>query len=339
MNALRELRYSLKTGYVIGSLPSGCRYCLLGGKMVIFITGLCLDNCWYCPVSREKLGRKTIYVDEVRATSYSDVIDEAYRVGALGAGITGGDPIIPLDVTINVIRLLKEEFGDGFHIHLYTTGRLIDDSVLEVLESSGLDELRIHPYRAEYLEAIERAVKYSFDVVVEVPFIPLPSYINYIKDLLMKLDGAGVKYVNINEFEVSDSNIEAALLRGLKPKGFTLEGIELPAIELIKWALENLEDLNIHYCTVEFKDRVQYRLRMVKKASTVFGLHEAPTMNGTLISVETFSEVRDHTIRFNYRNYLVMGKPLPKGMDVKGVLREYYPGGESRALYERSVLY
>ncbi|MEM1644243.1 MAG: hypothetical protein QXS70_07620, partial [Desulfurococcaceae archaeon] len=114
MNAPRELRYSLKTGYVIGSLPPGCKYCLLGGKMVIFVTGLCLDNCWYCPISREKFGRKTIYVNEVRATSYSDVIDEAYRVGALGAGITGGDPISSLDVTVNMIMLLKEEFGEKF---------------------------------------------------------------------------------------------------------------------------------------------------------------------------------------------------------------------------------
>ncbi len=339
MNAPRGIRYSLKTGYVIGSLPPGCRHCLLGGKMVVFITGLCLDNCWYCPISREKSGRRTIYVDEVRATSYSDVINEAYRVRALGAGITGGDPIIPLDVTINLIKLLKEEFGDEFHIHLYTTGRLVDDSVLEVLESSGLDELRIHPYKAEYLEAVERAVKYSFDVVVEVPFIPLPSYVDYIKDLLMKLDEVGVKYVNINEFEVSDSNIEAVLLRGLKPKGVTLEGVESSAVELIEWASKTVKKLSIHYCTVEFKDKVQYRLRMVRKASTVFGLHEAPTVNGTLISVETLNEVQGYAIRFNDRNYLVMGKPFLKGMGVKGVLREYYPGGESRALYERSVLY
>ncbi|MEM4476534.1 MAG: radical SAM protein [Desulfurococcaceae archaeon] len=339
MNAPRELRYSLKTGYVIGSIPPGCKYCLLGGKMVIFVTGLCLDNCWYCPISREKFGRKTIYVNEVRATSYSDVIDEAYRVGALGAGITGGDPISSLDVTVNMIMLLKEEFGEKFHIHLYTTGRLIDDSVLEVLESSGLNELRIHPYKAEYLEAVEKAVKYSFDVVVEVPFIPLSNYVNYIKDLLVKLDEIGVKYVNINEFEVSDSNIEAVLLRGLKPKGFTIEGIEAPAIELIKWALGTVKNLNIHYCTVEFKDKVQYRLRMVKKASTVFGLHEAPTINGTLISVETFNEVQGYTIRFNNRNYLVMGKPFPKGEGIKGVLREYYPSRESSTLYERNVLY
>ncbi|MCS7127888.1 MAG: radical SAM protein [Sulfolobales archaeon] len=339
MNAPRKLYYSLRTGYVIGSLPPGCRYCILGGKIVIFITGLCLDNCWYCPISREKFGRKTIYVDEVRAASYSDVIDEAYRVGALGAGITGGDPIIPLDVTINMIRLLKDEFGEGFHIHLYTTGRLIDDNVLEVLESSGLDELRIHPYKAEYIRVIERAIEYSFDVVVEVPFIPLRSYVNYIKDLLMKLDGVGVNYVNINEFEVSDSNVEATLLRGLKPLGFTLEGIETPAIEFVKWVLETVKNLNVHYCTVEFKDRVQYRLRMVRKALTVFGLHEAPTINGTLISVETFNEVQDHTIRFNDRNYLIMGKPLLKSRSIKGVLREYYPGGESEALYERDVLY
>ncbi|MEM4564358.1 MAG: hypothetical protein QXS73_03270, partial [Desulfurococcaceae archaeon] len=87
------------------------------------------------------------------------------------------------------------------------------------------------------------------------------------------------------------------------------------------------------------KDKVQYRLRMVKKASTVFGLHEAPTINGTLISVETFNEVQGYTIRFNNRNYLVMGKPFPKGEGIKGVLREYYPSRESSTLYERNVLY
>jgi len=37
-------------------LPVGCKLCRKGSKLVLFVTGVCNNSCFYCPVSREKIG-------------------------------------------------------------------------------------------------------------------------------------------------------------------------------------------------------------------------------------------------------------------------------------------
>jgi pyruvate formate-lyase activating enzyme-like uncharacterized protein len=43
------------------------------------------------------------------------------------------------------IRLLKQEFGSDFHIHLYTPLNLVTAERLQQLHEAGLDEIRFHP--------------------------------------------------------------------------------------------------------------------------------------------------------------------------------------------------
>ena len=45
-------------------MARGCELCFAGFKAVIFVTGLCDDGCYYCPVSRNKLGYNLFYVNE-----------------------------------------------------------------------------------------------------------------------------------------------------------------------------------------------------------------------------------------------------------------------------------
>ncbi len=337
----RRVRYSLKTGYLIGTLPVGCRYCLLGRKVVVFITGLCRDRCWYCPISREKLGRDIVFVDENRVLNTYDIVDEVYKVSGLGASITGGDPILVIDRTCNVISLLKKEFGERFHIHLYTSGRFVDEKVLECLEASGLDEIRFHVYSYELLDSVVKALDYGFDVGVEVPFIPLENYIGYLKKLILELDRIGVDFININELEVSETNVDKIIMHGLEPTGLTVKGIHKKAIEFLKWAVENTSKINIHYCTIAFKDQVQYRFRMLNKALNLMGLHEIPTSEGTLLSIERVSgsvdsidtyTVMDKIVFNPYRAYKYVGS------GVKASIVEYYPE-KNRVLNRRTIVY
>jgi len=44
-----------------------CELCYVGLKAVIFITGVCDENCYYCPVDRDRFGRSVIYVNDERA--------------------------------------------------------------------------------------------------------------------------------------------------------------------------------------------------------------------------------------------------------------------------------
>ena len=103
-------------------MPRGCELCYPGLKAVIFVTGLCDDWCYYCPVSRERLGKDVFRVNERNVSSIREAVNEIERSGARGASITGGDPLLRPSRTLEIIRVLKEVFGRRFHIHLYTSG-------------------------------------------------------------------------------------------------------------------------------------------------------------------------------------------------------------------------
>ena len=341
MNVDRVLRYSLETSYFIGSLPVGCRLCMAGKKTVLFITGLCRDKCWYCPVSRRKLGRDVIFVNEHRVNNLYTIVDEVYKSGSRGIGVTGGDPLIVIDRTCNIISLLKREFGEDFHIHLYTSGSRANKKVYECLESAGLDEIRFHVYKPSLIQKAVEALDYSFDVGIEVPFIPLDEYILFLKRLVRIADEEGIGFININEFEVSESNVYKVELHGLKPTGLTVEGIHDKAIEFLEWARRNTRRVNIHYCIIEFKDKVQYRLRMMHRALNTLGLHEVPTRDGTVISIELLSGnvTSEDVYNIDGKRYIGPYKVyLYKGSGVEGFILEYYPVGET-ILNKRFVKY
>ena len=69
-------------------------------------------------------------------SSDNDIIDEAKQMGALGTGITGGEPLLRPDKVLSYIRLLKSEFGNQHHIHLYTSLPL-DEIIVKKLVEAG----------------------------------------------------------------------------------------------------------------------------------------------------------------------------------------------------------
>jgi len=119
-----------------GSLPKGCRLCGTGGKLVLFVTGLCGKGCFYCPLSTEKRGKDAVFANEKRVASDRDIIDEAKLIDAAGTGITGGDPLAVPARTIRYIRMLKRRFGKGHHIHLYTA--TADEKMVDRLANAAL---------------------------------------------------------------------------------------------------------------------------------------------------------------------------------------------------------
>ena len=131
----------------IKPLSPGCKMCSKGSKMVLLVTGICYFDCFYCPLSFEKGGKDRIFADEWELSNEDDtikIIQEAKNIKATGAGITGGDPLSVSDRTCNYIQLLKNTFGESFHIHLYTSG-LENTEIIPDLAVLGLDEIRFHP--------------------------------------------------------------------------------------------------------------------------------------------------------------------------------------------------
>lgn len=266
-----------------GKLPKGCRHCVQGEKLVLFITGLCPNKCFFCPISEQKSGKDVIYANEWKITYPKDIIEEAKLTKAKGAGITGGDPLVKLDRTIQYIKLLKKKFGRRFHIHLYTPLNLVTEEKLRQLYTAGLDEIRFHPMldKSDEWPRLLLARKFGWDVGVEIPVIPgkkkeTIKLINYVQD---KID-----FLNLNELEISDTNANRLRERGFRQKSclsYAVKGSQELAKELLKHLAKT--KLNVHYCTAQTKDKAQLTRRIKRRALSVAKKFDFITTDGTLV--------------------------------------------------------
>ncbi len=268
---------------VIGELAKGCKLCMKGAKMVLFITGLCTANCFYCPLSKERKNRDVIFADEVKVNDIREALREAEYIEAEGTGITGGDPLIVFTRTIKAIKILKEHFGSSHHIHLYTNAMLLTIEKALKLKEVGLDEIRIHPTREEDWRKIKIAKQAGLKVGIEIPVIP--GTFNSLKRKLKLAEKLKVDFININELEFTPSNAMNLKIRGFKLKRTSLtavEGSEEEALKVLNWALSNT-NLNIHYCPSRLKDSVQLKNRLRRRALKVAKKYEKITDEGLLV--------------------------------------------------------
>ena len=205
-----------RSGSFYNYLAEGCRLCYEGAKMVLFITGICGRNCFYCPVSYERREKDTVFANERRVEKDEDVIEETISMDANGASITGGEPLLKLERVLRYIRLLKKKFGKKFHIHLYTALAPGKD-VLVSLRDAGLDEIRFHPppdmweniQMTPYRDSIIHAHELGISPGIEIPSIKSDLY--GILSLLEEVDG----FLNLNELEFSETNATELEKRGM----------------------------------------------------------------------------------------------------------------------------
>ncbi len=284
-------------------LPEGCVYCERGSKMVLLVTGKCGKGCFYCPISEEKTGKDVVYADEwpvfdgmgdpLSKKTLDGIFTEGYLIDAEGTGITGGDPMIVPERTTAYIRKLKEAFGKGHHIHLYTAA-LFDAKWLAELEDAGLDEIRFHPspeYWGNMKESrhdalIRAALKTGMDVGAEVP--SLPDFAEQLLSLAEYLESVGAKFLNLNELEFASTNEKALHARGYAPKSdisAAVAGSGDAALRVIKqfYKKHRGASLAIHYCSAGFKDGIQLRRRLARRAKNVAKPYEMATGEGTLL--------------------------------------------------------
>ena len=265
------------TGSFSSYLSPGCRICRQGASLVLFVTGVCDRDCFYCPLSEERRGRDVAYANERRAESDLDIIEEAHAIGALGTGITGGEPLLKMEFVLKSIRALKGEFGEDHHIHLYTGARPGPSSLRELAEA-GLDEIRFHPPASEWSEprwlgkGLRDAKSAGLLAGVEIPAIgPAPGIV----EAVMKADA----FLNLNELEFSETNQEALRRLGFRSKdyGCGAVGSELAADQF------KVKGLKVHYCSSAFKDAVQLRERLKRRAERTARPFDLATEDGTLI--------------------------------------------------------
>ena len=285
------------------SLPAGCKLCRKGSKMVLLVTGECRSGCFYCPLSETKAGRSVVFADELRVSADEDVLLEARLIRAQGTGITGGDPLIALGRTLGYIRLLKAALGPEHHIHLYTA--TIDRNAFLQLEEAGLDELRLHPPVRCWADmegsGLREAVEgLRISVGLEVP--ALPGEEEALEALIRFADAIGLDFVNLNELEFSETNYQA-----LERRGYAVKDDVSAAARGSEEAAKRMLGLNVripvHFCSSAFKDSVQLRRRLLRRAKSVAREGDVVTGDGTLLKGLVEGEGIDEAARLLREEY------------------------------------
>ncbi len=223
------------------------------------------------------------FADEARVLHDDDIINEAKSIGAKGTGITGGDPLKALNLVLSYIRLLKKNFGAEHHVHLYTS--TVDREAFLQLQAAGLDELRIHPRFELWSEperiGLEKALRgLEMDVGIEIPAVP--GMEEAIENLIRYADRIGLGFVNLNELEFSETNYRALRKRGIDTvsgSSSSALGSEELAIKMMHLGLK----IPIHYCSSAFKDSVQLRNRLKRRARRIARPGDLMTSEGTLL--------------------------------------------------------
>ncbi len=277
----------------VGVLPMGCVQCREGAKLVLFVTGLCDKECFYCPVSRDKMYRDVMFANErpIHPGRWDDLLDECRLIGAKGAGITGGDPMVVPDRVCETLRVLKAEFGPSFHTHLYTSCAFdLDD--IDRLKEAGLDEIRFHPELREYKDmenswhhaAIERALSVGLTTLCEIPAVPGKE--DDIVALAAYLDSVGAHGLNMNELEFSDPNIANLKRFGYTPRddeSQRVAGSRETGLAVLEAWKERSGRMAVHFCSSPYKDAIQLMQRLRRRAERTARPFEEQSEEGTLL--------------------------------------------------------
>ena len=172
-------------------IPKGCQQCLEGSKVVLFLNGICQNpaHCsWYCPLSEERKGKESTFANEIEISTKEELLEEIDKINAKGMSITGGEPLLNnnLKKIIEFIEFIKSVKGRKFHIHLYTNGINLNDSIARKLANAKLDEIRFHPPQDKW-DNIKYIINKGIVFGAEVPVIPDKDYIKNLEDFIPHL--------------------------------------------------------------------------------------------------------------------------------------------------------
>lgn len=280
---MAKLKKTNFASYCVNDVSDGCKFCIRGEKLVLFVHGVCSTNCAYCPLSCERKNVKKIFANERECLDINDILREVKESNAKGAGITGGDPLIEFDKTLDFVKALKKNFGKNFHIHIYLSTKLVNENNLKQL-SEFVDEVRFHPILlkdnalvAFDIEKIKLGKKFFNSVGVEMPIFPDKKKEEL--DFILKVSSY-IDFVNLNELEIGESNSEFMKQYNVDKNEYTIKD----SISAGKWVLNELvksnTKLKAHLCTAETKNWHQFKNRLLKHEILPHGRR---TADGTVV--------------------------------------------------------
>ena len=305
------------TKFVSGALSTGCRLCVEGAWSCLFVNGTCNASCFFCPKTHDPLAPPSS--DGLAFRNAPDYLAYLRTLGARGVGISGGEPLLRLDTTLEFVTAIKREFAGSIHVWLYTNGLSATAANLRKLNNAGLDEIRFNIASDRYSTAAVRQAAEIFEtVVVEIPVIP--EDIHELKRLLPGLADIGVRCLNLHQMWCSTRNAAELMRRKytfLHGSRVTVLESELAALEVLEHALANCIELPVHYCSATYKHRFQTAAAFRRDARLVARDHEDITEAG-LIRQLSISGSRTEMTEQRRRIELAGGAPPNLRADVTG---------------------
>jgi len=262
-----------------GALSPGCRSCTEGTWSCLFINGICNASCFYCPSpqnSKDQPMTNTLVFE--KASDYVSYVEE---FGFRGVSISGGEPLLTFDRTLEYLKTVRASFPE-MHLWMYSNGKLATVEKLRQLSAAGLNEIRFDISAFDYgLTAVEMASGIIETVTVEIPAIPEDQ--DLLQNLLPVMAHRGVHHLNLHQIRCTPHNRDNLVARGytfIRGQGLTVLESEITALEILDYAERQKLPLPVNYCSFPYKNRYQAAAWRKHLAPHILGSYESPTGTG-----------------------------------------------------------
>lgn len=301
-----KLNWSFKnTKPWINSLSKGCELCGEGEWSCLFITGKCNAKCFYCPASQQTDG-----IPSTQLTSFDNVNDYIQYLeyfGFKGASLSGGEPLLVFERTLEYVKSIKRYFGDKIYLWMYTNGILGSQEIYKQLADAGIDEVRFDIGATNYdLKYLELAKGIIPNLTVEIPAVP--EEFNKLKQIIPELEKLGVTNLNLHQLRLTNYNAQKLLRKKytfLHGEQATVLESELTALKIIEFIADDNFKIGVNYCAFNFKNRFQKAGFRRKIAAKYTESNEQLTENGFL-----------RTISVNDKFYFIKNNKLTTDQDI-----------------------
>lgn len=255
---------------VRGKVCGACAACRTGvDSYTGLISLMCHRNCFFCfNPNQSEYDR---YADNKK--DWEKELEQVHRhnPNLKYIALTGGEPLLHKAETIAFFRRAKQYWPE-VSMRLYTSGDLLDESTAASLAQVKLEEIRFSlklddaPEQMEKVyAAMELAKRYIPRVMVEMPV--LPGREEEMQRILDRLEEMGIFGINLLELCFPFANAQAFKDRGYALRnppyrtlynfwyagGLPVDGSELLALKLLRYAAERQYQLTVHYCSLENK--------------------------------------------------------------------------------------
>ena len=275
------------------NLSPGCRHCGNGSWSCLFINGMCNANCFYCPAPQNQQDPPT--TQTVAFPKVEDYIAYLCKFGYKGVSISGGEPLMDFEKTLEFITRIRQSMGEEVYLWLYTNGILLDEDKLRLLRNARLNEIRLDIGATQYAtDRVEMAMKWIPAVTVEIPAVP--EEFDRMKLLLHHFDRIGLHYLNLHQIRCTPHNYPKLLKRGytfLHGPQITVMESELTALKLMVYACENGLQVPLNYCSSIYKYRYQRMAARRKFAPLIAHNYEEITETGMIRSLSVLGDKAD----------------------------------------------